>query len=110
MGRHGNCRIWRKLWKRTTRLCKHCGAVYAEMESLSRDAQMWRSQNDAAKVSRTAVEKEFKEARQSFAGEKMKLQAAIDRLSSQTTSTEEEIKRTWDHIEEFRRLSGARET
>jgi len=85
-------------------------AVSVEIESWDRDANMWKSQNDAAKASRASVEKEIKEARQGFAGEKLKLQAAIDRLGSQTASTEDEIKRTWDHIDEFRRLSAARET
>jgi len=84
--------------------------VDGESDSCGRDSQMWRAQSDAAKASRGAAEKEFKEARQSFAGERLKVQAAIDRLSSQTASTEDEIKRTWDHIDEFRRLSGARET
>jgi len=84
--------------------------VNGEIDSCGRDLHMWRSQNDVAKVSRGACEKEFKEARQAFAGERLKLQAAIARLESRTASTEDEIKRTWDHIEEFRRLSGAQET
>jgi len=87
-----------------------CSFVNGEIDSHGRDSHMWRSQNDAAKASRGAVEKEFKEARQTYAGERLKLQAAIDRLEGRTASTEDEIKRTWDHINEFRRLSGARET
>lgn len=84
--------------------------VTAELESTSRDVQMYRSQTDNAKASRSVIEKEFKEARQHFSGEKLKLQAAIDRLSSHTASTEDEIKRTWEHIDEFRRFATSRET
>jgi chromosome segregation ATPase len=86
------------------------GVVTSEIESLGRDSQMWRGQNDAAKTSRSEAERAAKEARQSFAVERLKLQAAIERLHGQTASTEDEIKSTWDHIEEFRRVSAARET
>jgi chromosome segregation ATPase len=84
--------------------------VSSESESLNRDAHMWKSQIDAAKASRASIEKDFKEARQDFSTEKLKLQAGIERLATLTASTQEEFQRTGDHIEEFRRIATTRET
>jgi len=91
-------------------LCTQGSRVDSEVESLERDALMWKSQTEATRASRAAAEKEFKESRQTFGVERLKLNAGVDRFSIQTATYEEEIKKTLDHMEEFRRLSETRET
>lgn len=86
------------------------GIIGSESESMSRDIAMWHSQHDGTKASRSSVEKELAEARQTFSGERLKLQASIDRLLGQTQATEDEVWRTREQLDEFRRVAVTRET
>jgi len=86
------------------------GTVTSESDSMNRDSSMWRSQHDATKAGRSGVEKDLAEARQTFSAERLKLQAFIDKLQGQTQAAEDEIWRTREQLDEFRRVAVTRET
>jgi hypothetical protein len=71
---------------------------------------MWRSQFESAQNSRDLHEKDHLDSKHTYHSTKIKLQAATDHMSGQSSSLEDEIKNMVQELSDFRRAAATRET
>jgi len=93
----------RKLKSQTDAASQECDAYEKETEN-------WRKQHDTLRVARQNHERELVESRESFSSDKLRLQASNDQHTSEATALEDEIRRTNEHLDEFRRVASSRAT
>ena len=85
-------------------------SLAVDCAGLQRDLEMWKSQCETCTRSRKGLEKDFAEARQEFAREKLKLQEASDGLKSRCAAREADLASVQEQITELKRQTTVRDT
>lgn len=90
-------------------LQKQLEALDDEVAGHGRDHGAWRQQADNTKATRELQEKDFGAMRHRYHGERLKLQAALDKMTAACAGYEEDCKRLGADLPELRRAAVTRE-
>mmetsp|Transcript_173127 Transcript_173127/g.555117 ORF Transcript_173127/g.555117 Transcript_173127/m.555117 type:complete len:986 (+) Transcript_173127:38-2995(+) len=92
-----------------TALLEEVDGITTECEDLQREVGDWRAQHDSTRAARLELEKDLAEHRKRGAVEKVGLQSAIERATSEIRHLEASVQTVDGELEGFRRSSAARE-